>query len=202
MRIGIFGGSFDQVHTGNLTVAKQCREQAKLDQVWFIPSATAPHKPAGASVTGRQRKEMLEFAIAGHEHFRVNDIELKSGGTSFTVDTLQEISKTSPEHELFLIVGGDSLAEFSTWRDPAGICALAIPIVYSRPGVAAELDLLEAWVDGPRMATIRKMVIEAMQIDISSTLIRDRIAAGKTIRYLVPRAVGKYIQTNGLYAPE
>ncbi len=202
MRIGIFGGSFDPVHTGHLIVAEQCREQANLDQIWFIPSAIAPHKPDGATVTGRQRKEMLDFAIAGHEYFRVSDLELKSGGTSYTVDTMRAISQSSPEHELHLIIGGDSLDEFSTWRDPAGICALALPIVYSRPGIQAPLDLLKQYVDDSRMAAIRNLAIEAIQIDISSTLIRERIAARKTVRYLLPRAVEKYIQTNGLYSQD
>jgi len=142
---------------------------------------------------------MLEFAIAGHGAFRVSDLEQRKGGTSYTVDTLREIRDSHPGDELFLILGGDSLAEFSTWRDPAGICQLALPVVYSRPGVLAPIELLQPYVDESRMTDIRQLQMEAIQIDISSSLVRDRIAGGKTVRYLLPRAVEKYIQTNELY---
>lgn len=199
MRIGIFGGSFDPVHLGHLIIAEQCRERARLDQVWFVPSATAPHKPAGAIASPRQRREMLELAVAGHEAFRVSPLETDRGGTSYTVDTLRAIHERQPSDELFLIIGGDSLAELETWREPAEICRLATPLVYSRPGHDADLGLLARWCDATRLEAVSAVRVEAVLVAISSTLIRERSREGRTIRFLVPRAVEIYLQSAGLY---
>jgi nicotinate-nucleotide adenylyltransferase len=200
MRLGIFGGSFDPVHTGHLILAEQCREQARLDQVWFVPSATAPHKPDGAAATPRQRREMVELAVAGHESFRVSTLETDRGGTSFTVDTLRAIRAGQPAAELFLLIGSDSLAEFDSWREPGSICQLATPLVFCRPGSAAALELLAPWCAPDRMAAIRAHAIEPLPLAISSSLIRERVHGGRSIRYLVPRAVELYIRNAGLYA--
>jgi len=97
MRIGIFGGSFDPIHTGHLILAEQCREQAALDQVLFIPSAQAPHKEAGAFGTDRQRTEMIDLAIGGHPSFLRSSIEIERGGVSYTVDTLEQLKQERPD---------------------------------------------------------------------------------------------------------
>jgi nicotinate-nucleotide adenylyltransferase len=201
MRIGIFGGSFDPVHLGHLIIAEQCREQARLDQVWFMPSATAPHKPEGAIATPRQRREMLELAIAGHQAFRVSPLEADRGGTSYTVDTLRTIRDQQPGDELFLLIGGDSLAELSTWRDPAEICRLATPLVYTRPGSEASLESLAQWCEPERMNRIAAAQVDSLLVAISSTLIRERSRLGRSIRFLVPRAVELYLRSAGIYGP-
>lgn len=200
MRIGIFGGSFDPVHFGHLILAEHCRESASLDEVWFIPSATGPHKQEGAAATDRQRMEMLEFALAGHASFLISDVELKRGGVSYTVDTLSQIAEEQPEDELFLMIGGDSLQNFDTWRNPEKICRLATPLVVARPNSdPVNLEALSPYVDEDRMAEIKRYALESRLIDISSTEIRTRATAGRSIRYLTPRAVEKYIESKSLY---
>ena len=200
MRIGIFGGSFDPVHYGHLILAENCREQAALDQVWFVPSAIAPHKRDGATLTDRQRTELIKLAVGGHDAFIVSDLELQRGGVSYTVDTLTEIHDQHPDDELFILIGADSLHQLDTWREPARICELAIPLVVGRPGAKpVDPDSLSRFVDEDRLKAIKRYQIESQLIDISSTDIRRRVSEGRSIRYLTPRAVEKYIETQKLY---
>ena len=105
MRLGLFGGSFDPVHYGHLLLAECCREQCKLDEVWFLPAATPPHKQSRVLTSGAQRIEMLQLAVSGHEMFRVCPVEIERGGVSFTVDTLAELSRQHPGSELFFLLG-------------------------------------------------------------------------------------------------
>ena len=200
MRIGIFGGSYDPIHYGHLILAENCREQARLDQVWFVPSAIAPHKRDGAKLTDRQRMELIKLAVGGHDAFVVSDMELHRGGVSYTVDTLIQVHNQQPGDDLFILIGSDSLHQFDTWREPAAVCKLAIPLVVARPGAKpVDLELLSRFVDGDRLSTIKNYQIESPLIDISSTDIRKRVSEGRTIRYLTPRAVEKYIETQKLY---
>ena len=199
MRIGFFGGSFDPIHLGHLILAEQCREQAQLDQVWFVPSSMSPLKQSSTVGSNRQRLEMVQIAIAGHRGFQASEIELERGGVSFTVDTLRGLQSSHPDDEWFLVIGGDSLVNFSKWREPEEICRLAIPLIYSRPNSPADLSVLRPFVDGARMKEIERNAIRSTLIDISSTELRRRVAVGQSIRYLTPRAVEKYIESNGLY---
>ncbi len=200
MRIGIFGGSFDPIHLGHLILAEQCREQASLDQVWFIPCSLGPHKIKGAHGTDRQRIEMIELALAGHEPFMASKIEIERGGVSYTVDTLTEIRQSNPDDELFLLMGDDSLESFDTWREPEQICQLATPLVVNRPGSGnVDLSGLKKYVDETRFQTFQSAVIASPSIQISSSKIREKAAQGKSIRYLTPRPVEKYIETQKLF---
>ena len=137
MRLGIFGGSFDPVHFGHLLLAECCREERRLDQVWFVPAAVPPHKRPGAVASASQRVEMLRLAIGGHEAFHVSTLEVDRGGVSYTVDTLEAVRHEQPAAELFFLMGADSLADLPTWREPARICELASPIVVGRGGTPA-----------------------------------------------------------------
>ena len=200
MRIGIFGGSFDPIHLGHLILAEQCREQARLDQVWFIPCAQQPLKQQGAQSTDRQRVEMIELALAGYQSFVLSKLELERGGVSYMVDTLELIQASHPEAELFLLMGDDSLESFSRWKSPQRICQLATPLVVNRPGSGdVDLTVLKPFASATRMAEIQQYNITSPRIEISSTDLRQRIGGGKSIRYLVPRAVEKYAQTQNLY---
>ena len=200
MRIGIFGGSFDPIHLGHLILAEQCREQANLDQIRFVPCALQPHKQDGTHGTDRQRSEMVELALAGHEPFVLSKIEMERGGVSYTVDTLTTIHELHPDDELFLLMGDDSLGSFSTWREPEMICTLAIPLVANRPGSGdVDLSVLKPYVDDARFALFQQTAINSPYIQISSSEIRAKIASGKSIRYLTPRPVEKYIETQKLY---
>ena len=201
MRIGIFGGSFDPVHQGHLILAENCREQAALDLVLFIPCAIGPHKTNGATSTDRQRCEMIELAIAGHESFRLSKLEMERGGISYTVDTLVELKQQYADDELFLLIGDDSLESFDSWHEPKKICELAIPIVANRPGSGeVDLSVLEKYVSADRYQQIAKVTVDSPMIEISSSDIRSRVAGEKSIRYLMPRGVERYIESQSVYA--
>jgi nicotinate-nucleotide adenylyltransferase len=200
MRLGIFGGSFDPVHYGHLLVAETCREEARLDEVWFMPAATPPHKRHISLASAKQRVEMLELAIAGHGSLRVSTIEIDRGGLSYTVDTLRTIHDAQPGDELFLLMGGDTLEDLPKWREPAEILKLATPIAVERHGSPEpNYAALTALVSAERLQEIRSLRVAMPVIELSATDIRERIQAGKSIRYRTPRAVEKYIETHGLY---
>ncbi len=198
MRLGIFGGSFDPVHYGHLILAEQCREQCELDEVWFVPARQPPHKTARHLSPEKARLEMLELATAGHEAFRVSDIELRREGLSYTVDTLQQLHEEGPQRELFFLIGGDSLFDLPHWREPDRIAELATIVAVNRAGrrlpERSELEQLL----GPSLAARIKLVTMPA-VDLSSTDIRARVQQGRSIRYLVPRAVEQYILEHGLY---
>lgn len=200
MRIGIFGGSFDPIHLGHLILAEQCREIARLDQVWFIPCAQQPLKDHQTIASDRQRCEMIELAIAGCDPFHLSKIEVERGGVSYMVDTLEQIHAQQPDDELFLLLGSDSLASFSRWKAPERICQLAIPIVVNRPQTEPiELSCLLEFADQERLNAISEAQFASRWIDISSSEIRQRVADQQSLRYLLPRAVEKYIETQKLY---
>jgi len=200
MRIGIFGGSFDPIHHGHLILAENCREQANLDQVWFMPCAMSPHKKNGANSTERQRIEMIELALSGHTAFVLSRLEIERGDVSFTVDTLNEIHESNPDDELFFLMGDDSLESFASWKEPGKICELATPLVVNRPGSGAvDLSVLQQYVDADRFKLFQQMTIQCPRIEISSSEIRQKVGEGKSIRFLTPRSVEKYIETQKLF---
>jgi len=192
MRIGIFGGTFDPVHLAHLIVAEQCREQAELDQVWFMPAAHPPHKLGRVLTPFEHRLEMLRLAVGGHEAFLVSDLENHLPAPNYTVQTLRELHRQRPGEEWFLLLGADSLCEFSSWYEPFEIARLATLVVAARPGYSWPQSL-------PSDFRVRR--IAAPLIEISSTDIRQRVQQGRSIRYLVPRAVECYIAHMHLYAP-
>jgi len=202
MRIGVFGGTFDPVHLGHLIIAEQCREQARLDQVWFIPAARPPHKQDRPLTPFAQRVEMLALAVAGQPTFRVDELEKDRPGPSYTVDTLEEIQRRQPGAELELVLGSDCLPDMSHWREPARIVGRAGLLVAARPGwplwsgeqLREALGLLAE-------VPLRHQVIHAPLMDISSRDLRRRAAGGRSLRYLLPRAVEAYIAAHRLYAP-
>ena len=201
MRLGIFGGTFDPVHFGHLALAEECLAVAGLDEVWLVPAASPPHKGGKKLSRFDQRKEMLELAIAGNEKFKVEPMEADRPGPSFTIDTLEEIQKRKPNDELFLIIGGDSALEFSTWKDPAKIASLATIIVRIRPGVIMPTEQEFISQLGKELGVQPKVIFVAgpPYLDVSSSLLKERVSNNKNIRYLLPRAVEVYIQQKKLY---
>jgi len=201
MRLGIFGGSFDPVHYGHLLLAESCREQARLDEVWFLPAAVPPHKRDRTLSAGKHRVEMLRLAIGGHEAFVLSEMELERGGVNYTFQTLERIHDERPGDELFFLLGGDSLADLPRWREPRRICELAIPVVVGRPGSPPlDFDVLRDVISPERLEVAQRHAVEMPLIGLSSTDIRARAAAGRSIRYQTPPAVVKYIESHGLYA--
>jgi nicotinate-nucleotide adenylyltransferase len=200
MRIGVFGGTFDPVHLGHLILAEQCREQAQLDQVWFVPAASPPHKQGQALTSFAQRVEMLALALAGQPAFLINELERDRPGPSYTVHTLQEIRASHPDTELFLPVGSDTLLDLPTWYQPACILELATLLVTPRPGYEMlSAEQLRTALSLPPEAPVRVQFIDAPLIDIASRDLRRRAAEGRTVRYLVPRAVEVYVRDRRLY---
>lgn len=200
MRIGLFGGSFDPVHFGHLLLAELCREHCQLDQIVFMPAATSPHKSDRAPADAKARVEMLRLAVGGHAAFTVSELEIARGGVSYTVETLESLTRESPDREWFFLMGGDSLADLPNWRKPERICELATPVIVARHGSPKpDVAALRKFVDDDRLRKVEQCLVEMPRIELSSTEIRDRVAAGRSIRYHVPRAVEKYIDTNGLY---
>src|SRR5262245_27176081 len=118
MRLGIFGGTFDPVHYGHLILAEQCREQARLDEVWFVPAPRPPHKTEESLARFEQRVEMLQLALAGQPAFRIDKLEKDRAGPSYTVDTLAELQHRHAHDELFLMIGSDTLKDLPGWREP------------------------------------------------------------------------------------
>jgi nicotinate-nucleotide adenylyltransferase len=196
MRIGVFGGSFDPVHYGHLILAEQCREQAALDEVWFVPAARPPHKPTGQLTAFAQRVEMLALALAGQTAFRIDEIERDRPGPSYTADTLDQLHGREGGHEWYLLVGGDSIRDLPTWYEPERIVRRATLLVVGREGsgVATVADL-EARLGTP----VRLQSVDSPPVGIASSDLRRRIRAGLSIRYQTPRAVEAYIQEKRLY---
>ena len=193
MRLGIFGGSFDPVHYGHLHLAAACLEKCPLDQVWFVPAASSPHKQDRLQTPGALRTDMLERAITGNPSYQVCTLELERGGVSYTVDTLTEIRQQHARAELFLLLGADMFFDLPTWRHPEEICRLAMPVVVERPGSPQELTMPQ------NLMQIVPRRIEMPACDVSSSEIRRRVANGEGIESLTPPAVAEYIEQQQLY---
>ena len=199
-RIGIFGGTFDPVHLGHLILAEQCRELGRLDQVWFVPGARPPHKQERLRTPFAQRVEMLALASAGHPAFRVEELENERPGLNYTVDTLEELHRRHPGNDWFLVIGSDTLADLPNWREPVRVLELAGLLIWVRPGSPVLTpEQLRASLRLPESVPLRYEIVHGPLIDISSSDLRRRVAEGRSLRYLVPRAVECYIRDKGLY---
>ena len=199
MRLGLFGGTFDPVHFGHLLLAEQCREQCALDEVWFLPAGNPPHKQDDVISPAEARAEMLELAVAGVPQFVVNRMEFQREGPTFTVDTLSTLHDDDSTRELFFLIGADSLADLPQWREPQRIAELATIVAVNR-GDRPLPDLTRlAETLGDRV-TARIQIVTMPGIDLSATDVRGRVANGKSIRFMTPRAVEAYLTEHGLYA--
>lgn len=197
MRVGVFGGTFNPPHLGHLVCAQEAYVQLSLDRVLFIPTSTPPHKPMPDDPGPEHRLELCRLAVRGDdERFEVCDLEVRRAGTSYTVDTLEELSTQVPERELFLILGADVAAGLPGWREPERILSVARLALAGRSGTS-EADVRGALsrVGGSERATFFDMPM----VDISSTELRTRVAKGLPLRYLVPDGVAEYIDRHGLY---
>jgi nicotinate-nucleotide adenylyltransferase len=202
MRIGLFGGTFDPPHFGHLILAERCREEAKLDQVWFLPSYRPPHKDLQKITRFETRCDMTALAIAGQHAFRVEPIEKELPPPSYTAETLRELLLRHPHDEFALIVGGDSLRDLPGWYRPQDLLERAKLIAVPRPGtVVWSADQLASAI-GVNAAEVRLQIVECPQVDIASRDIRARVNEGKTIRYLLPRSIEEMIRERDLYRNE
>ena len=185
MKIGILGGSFNPPHIGHMILAEFVKEHLNLDRIIFIPCNIPPHKSKREIVPGKHRLRMLELALKGRKDYLVSDLELKRGGISYTVDTLMTLKKKYSKDKLFLIIGSDLYQDFSTWYKPEEIKKLVKLVVV----VKTLLKKKEKNI----------IFLKMPRIEISSSLIRERLRKGLSIRWFVPEEVRKYILRNKLY---
>lgn len=201
-RIGILGGTFDPIHTGHLVCAAEAREAFCLDEVLFVPTAQPSFKAGQQIGSASDRMNMCRLAVEGNPTFSVSDVDIRRGGTTYTVDTLRDLHELyakSPSSEgspiFVFITGSDAGVSVPRWKDPEAIAELAELGIMVRPGTSVEPDDLK------RLQELGFTVqcARATQVDISSTDIRARIADGRDARYLMPAAVMDYIVEHGLY---
>ena len=196
MRIGVLGGTFDPIHLGHLIIAEEARDRLDLEEVCFVP-ARDPWMKAGQPLTsGHDRLSMARLAMEDNPFFRVSTLELERPGPSYTVDTLRELQEDyGPESQLFFILGTDAFARFDEWKDTEGILGLATLVVVDRPGATASTEAIDQQVGNAE--SVER--VRGVHLEISAKDIRRRVAAGASIRYLVPEPVERYIYARGLY---
>lgn len=221
MRIGLFGGTFNPIHTGHLRVAREVQEGFDLAKIVWVPSALPPHKEPQGIAAARDRLEMLRLAVAGIETFEISDVELNRSGPSYTVDTVRQYQTLCPAGDrLFLIMGLDAFLEIDTWKSYLELFERVAIIVVDRPLKLADAptgrkrptigaflkqkiskDYHYAPARGgyvhPRKQTVFRFQVTTL--DISATQIRTLLKANRSIDYLVPDRVLTYIQRQGLY---
>jgi len=196
-RIGVIGGTFDPPHCAHLVLAENGLVQLGLDRVDFVPAGRPPHKPDEPITAVAHRFAMLKAALDGNEAFFLSRVDVERRGPHYTVDMLRILRDRHPGAMLFFLMGGDSLAEFETWRDPAGILEQAHLAVMQRPGSETDLSSLEESLPG---ISQRLVWLDAPHLEISGTDLRRRVSEGLPIRYLLPAAVEAYVHAHQLYA--
>ena len=191
MRIGVFGGTFDPPHVGHLLLAADARESLRLDRLIFIPVFAQPFKVGTPPVASPQdRLEMVRLAVADDANYAVDDAEINRKGLSYTVDTLEHLAERYKGAQLFLLLGQDALAGFPKWRNPERIRELATLASMARtdaPGLSSGVA-----VEGV-------LAVSTRCVDVSSTEIRERRRAKKSIKGFVPESVEMFIEARGLY---
>ena len=209
-RLGVFGGTFDPVHHGHLDAVRAARSALALNEIIFVPSKDPPHRPLVPHAAAFQRFALTALAINGLEGYRLSEAELVRDGRSYTSDTLRQFHASGwAPRQLFFILGADAFAEIATWREYPAVLDLANFVVIARPGTAtgtalsrnpelrprirpSSMDLEQGGITGV-------FVVEATTRDVSSTMIRERLAAGQDIDDLVPSAVARHIVAHHLY---
>jgi nicotinate-nucleotide adenylyltransferase len=192
MNIGVFGGTFDPIHFGHLLLAEQAMELVPLDEVWFIPTGEPPHKKGKKITEAEHRYQMVLLATQDHPYFRVSRLEMERKGPSYTIDTLQTLKEMYPNDQFFLLVGADMVKDLPRWYKIKEILQFVHIVGLGRLGVKEGKipdDIHErlTWIP------------DAVETNISSTTVRERLAHGKSIRYMVPEQVRRYIKENRLY---
>ncbi|WP_457566746.1 nicotinate-nucleotide adenylyltransferase [Caldithrix abyssi] len=188
-KLGLFGGTFDPIHHGHLIIAEWIASELGLERVIFIPVAEHPFGKRERITPAFHRLEMVQRALDDFPHFVLSDVEIRRGGVSYTIDTLSYFKQTWPLAELYFFIGGDNLAEFHRWREYKTLLKMARFVVYDRPGGELPAHLPKE----------KFLFVKAPLIEISSSLIRQRIKTGLPCRSLLPPPVWRYIEEHQLY---
>jgi nicotinate-nucleotide adenylyltransferase len=196
VRLGLLGGTFNPPHLAHLVCAQEACVQLGLDHVLFVPAFEPPHKEVESDPGVEHRVELCRLAVGADPRFGVSRVEADVPQRSYTVDTLKRLHETHPEDELTFIVGGDMAYALPTWHEPEALLALAELGVAEREGVL-RADITERLAGLAGADRIR--FFDMPRLDISSSMIRRRVAAGRPIHFLVPQAVEEYIARAGLY---
>lgn len=191
-RLGVFGGTFDPPHVGHLALAEWAREELGLARVLFVPAGTPPHKRAPRT-SAASRLALTRLAVRGNAAFAVEPMEVRRPGPSYTVDTLRSLAARHPGAELWLLVGADMYASMDTWREIAAVAHLAAIAVAARPGTSRARRA--AWAKGGRGVRFLGNPV----LDVSSSAVRKRARAGRSLRYLVPDSVAGAIAARRIY---
>ncbi|SFA69830.1 nicotinate-nucleotide adenylyltransferase [Lentibacillus halodurans] len=183
--VGILGGTFDPPHIGHLIIAEQTRVALKLDEVWFMPSHKPPHKQK-AVADASDRVAMTERAVAGNPHFKVDTIEVKRLGKSYTFDTMKLLNKDHPGTSFYFIIGADMVEYLPNWKDIDELVDIVTFVGVKRKGFELMSEYSVVEVDVPF-------------VDISSTAIKRMLAHNQSIKYMVPESVEAYVKEKHLY---
>ena len=194
--IGLLGGTFNPVHEGHLSIAREALRLFALDAVWFIPCAVPPHKPSHNLAPNEDRLAMLRLASAGEPRFDTLPIEFDRPGKSYTVDTVRALQALHPGDGFVFIIGADTLPELHTWHQPLELLSLVRIVTLARPGFVPDADALQ--LPPPWPARLLADLRTGDPLDVSSRDVRAKIAAGQTLS-LVPEPVQRYIQEHNLY---
>ena len=197
-RLGVFGGTFDPIHIGHLIIAEEARVKLGLERVIFVPAGKPWLKEHRDIAPGEHRIEMIRLAIAANPRFSVSTVDLDRAGPSYTVHTLPDLRRElGGEVDFYFILGIDALAGLPLWKEPEGVVEMCHLVAARRPGAGAlDLESLERSMPG---ISSRIIFLDNPLVDISSTDIRERVAAGLPIADLVPDAVARYIGEQGMY---
>ncbi|ANB57798.1 nicotinate (nicotinamide) nucleotide adenylyltransferase [Anoxybacillus sp. B7M1] len=185
-KIGIFGGTFDPPHNGHLLMANEVLQALDLSEIWFMPNRIPPHKHDEQITDSADRLHMLELAISDHPQFKIETIELQREGPSYTYDTICQLKELYPKHQFYFIIGADMVEYLPNWYRIHELAHLVTFVGVGRPGFSLRTSYPLIEVESPEFA-------------VSSSLIRERVREGKSIRYLVPERVRLYIEGKGLY---
>lgn len=192
------GGSFNPVHIGHLTLAEWARSEAGLDEVWLIPAGMPYMKPSGQLLPGWERLHMTELAIADNAGLRCLDIEISRTGDTYSYETLEQLNRDYPDCEFFFILGADCLFSMENWRHPQRLFASCTVIAASRGDIPMD-RLREKRVDLEHRYGGKIELLPFLNLSISSTIIRERIRMGASVRYMVPDKVLEYMEEKGFY---
>ena len=199
MKLGLFGGSFDPVHYGHLLLAESARDQLNLDRVIFLPLGEPPHRKSIRS-SNDDRFNAAFLAIQDYPEFEVSRYEIDKKGVSYSVDTLRYYRSLYPNDEIFWIVSSETFNDIPNWRSPEEICRLASLIIARRAGYPEpNFDSFRSFCDSRIIEMFKRQVIEFPFLEISSTLLRERVRKGRSIRFLTPDPVIEYINKHRMY---
>ena len=201
MKSGVLGGTFDPIHNGHLAVAEEVRRRLGLDEVIFVPAGKPWLRMNTPLSAATYRVQMVRLAIAGRPYCKLSLVEIERAGPSYTVDTVNRLrAQLDSGDELFFILGWDNLAELPRWHEPRQLVRACSLVAVPRPGYdLPDLKPLEALVPGLAASLI---LLDAPLVDISASLVRERVSRGLSIRQLIPGPVADYIEEHGLYASE